>query len=86
MTDQAKKYAFPHAGLGRASWCLARGIPERSLAQGRAVFRQIRQLGLEDTAADAELDIVQPDFLGCGFAFIGAWGRRPAEPRQTGTW
>ena len=21
-----------------------------------------------------------PDFLGCGFAFIGAWGRRPGPP------
>jgi hypothetical protein len=85
--------------------------------QGRAVLRQIHQLGLEDVGADAELDIVRPgtelsefyrlsvaatagplvssgvmtaaeearlegrlddpDFLGCGFAFIGAWGRRP---------
>jgi hypothetical protein len=25
---------------------------------------------------EARLD--DPDFLGCGFAFIGAWGRRPA--------
>ena len=24
---------------------------------------------------EARLD--DPDFLGCGFAFIGAWGRRP---------
>ncbi len=93
-------------------------FPNGSLAQGRAVLRQIHQLGLEDIGADAELDIVQPgtalsefyrlsiaamagplissgvmtaadearlearlddpDFLGCGFAFIGAWGRRPA--------
>jgi hypothetical protein len=21
-----------------------------------------------------------PDFLGCGFAFIGAWGKRPGPP------
>jgi SAM-dependent methyltransferase len=95
-------------------------FPNGSLAQGRAVLRQIHQLGLEDIGADAELDIVRPgtalsefhrlsfaamagqlissrvmtaaeearlearvddpDFLGCGFAFIGAWGRRPAEP------
>jgi SAM-dependent methyltransferase len=94
-------------------------FPNGSLAQGRAVLRQIHQLGLEDIGADAELDIVQPgtalaefyqlsvaamagpvissgvltdeeqarlegrlddpDFLGCGFAFIGAWGRRPAS-------
>jgi ubiquinone/menaquinone biosynthesis C-methylase UbiE len=93
-------------------------FPNGSLAQGRAVLRQIHQLGLEDIGADAELDIVrpgtelaefyrlsiaamaaplissgvmtaaeearlearldEPDFLGCGFAFIGAWGRRPA--------
>jgi SAM-dependent methyltransferase len=93
-------------------------FPNGSLAQGRAILRQIHQLGLERTGADAELDIVQPgtalaefyrlsiaamagpliasgvmtaaeearlearlddpDFLGCGFAFIGAWGRRPA--------
>jgi SAM-dependent methyltransferase len=92
-------------------------FPNGSLAQGRAVLRQINQLGLEDIRADAELDIVQPgtalsefyrlsiaamagplissgvmtaaeearlearlddpDFLGCGFAFVGAWGRRP---------
>jgi SAM-dependent methyltransferase len=93
-------------------------FPNGSLAQGRAVLRQIHQLGLENIGADAELDIVlpgtalsefyrlsiaamagplissgvvtaaeearlearldDPDFLGCGFAFIGAWGRRPA--------
>ena len=93
-------------------------FPTGSLAQGRALLRQIHQLGLEDIGADADLDIVQPgtalaefyqlsiaamagplissgvmtaaeearlearlddpDFLGCGFAFIGAWGRRPA--------
>jgi len=93
-------------------------FPNGSLAQGRAVLRQIHQLGLEDIGADAELDIVRPgtalsefyrlsiaamagqlissgmmtggevarlearlddpDFLGCGFAFIGAWGRRPS--------
>ena len=27
-----------------------------------------------------EARVEDPDFLGCGFAFIGAWGRRPAEP------
>ena len=93
-------------------------FPNGSLAQGRAILRQIHQLGLEDIGADAEPDIVQPgtalsefyrlglaamagpvissgvmtaaaearlearlddpDFLGCGFAFIGAWGRRQA--------
>jgi SAM-dependent methyltransferase len=92
-------------------------FPNGSLGQGRAVLRQIHQLGLTDIGADAELDIVQPgtplaefyqlsiaalagslvssgvmtaaeaatlearldepDFLGCGFAYIGAWGRRP---------
>jgi len=92
-------------------------FPNGSLAQGRAVLRQIHQLGLADIGADAELDIVrpgtelaefyrlsiaamagrlissgvmtaaaearlearldEPDFLGCGFAYIGAWGRRP---------
>jgi hypothetical protein len=30
----------------------------------------------EEARLDARLD--DPDFLGCGFAFIGAWGRRPA--------
>jgi hypothetical protein len=94
-------------------------FPNSSLAQGRALLRQIHQLGPEAVGADAELlDIVRPgtalaeyyrlstaamagplvssgvmtaaedarlearlddpDFLGCGFAFIGAWGRRPA--------
>jgi SAM-dependent methyltransferase len=88
-----------------------------SPSQGRAVLREIHQLGLEDVGADAELDVVQhgtplcefyrislsamaprliasgvvrseeashviarldsPDFLACGFAHIGAWGRRP---------
>ncbi|MGN6793197.1 MAG: class I SAM-dependent methyltransferase [Streptosporangiaceae bacterium] len=90
-------------------------FPQGSLGQGRALLRQIHQLGLADIGADAELDIVQPgtalaefyqlsmaalaepmvsagvmtafdavrlaarplepDFLGCGFAFIGVWGR-----------
>jgi SAM-dependent methyltransferase len=92
--------------------------PNGSLSRGRAMLRQIHQLGLEDIGADAELDIIQPgtpmaefyrlsiaataepttragvltpaevagqiarlgepDFLACGFAHIGAWGRRPA--------
>jgi len=92
-------------------------FPDGSLAQGRALLRQIRHLGLEDIGADAKLDIVQPgtplagfyrlsmsalaepsiaaglltreqaddltarpeahDFLGCGFAHIGAWGKKP---------
>jgi SAM-dependent methyltransferase len=91
-------------------------FPNGSLSQGRAMLRQIHQLGLEGVGADAELDVVQhgtpmcefyrlsvagmaprliaagvltaagateliarlesPDFLACGFAHIGAWGRR----------
>jgi 2-polyprenyl-3-methyl-5-hydroxy-6-metoxy-1,4-benzoquinol methylase len=35
-------------------------FPNGSLSQGRALLRQIHQLGLEDVGADAELDIVQP--------------------------
>lgn len=98
-----------------AAWHEA--FPHGSPAQGRALLRQIHQLGLADVGADAELDIVAPDtplaefhqlsiaamteslvaggvlsaaaaaglvarlsepgFLGCGFAHIGAWGRRP---------
>jgi len=97
-------------------------FPNGSLAQGRAVLRQIHQLGLADIGADAELDIVrpgtelaefyrlsiaaaagpliasgvltaaqearlearvdEPDFLGCGFAYIAAWGRRPLTAGQ----
>ena len=97
-----------------AAWHEA--FPNGSLSQGRAMLRQIHQLGLEDVGADAELDVVQhgtpmwefyrlsvigmspglieagvltadeatellarvdsPDFLACGFAHIGAWGRR----------
>ena len=93
-------------------------FPNGSLSQGRAMLRQIHQLGLTDIGADGELDIAQPgtpqaefyrlsaaamaeqliaagvmtrketaglearvnepDFLGCGFAYIGAWGRRPS--------
>jgi hypothetical protein len=36
----------------------------------------------EAAALLARLD--QPDFLGCGFAFIGAWGRRasPSRPEE----
>jgi SAM-dependent methyltransferase len=96
-----------------AAWHEA--FPHGSLGQGRALLRQIHQLGLAGIGADAELDIVQPgtalaefyqlsmaalaepmisagvmtadeaarmaarpgepDFLGCGFAFIGVWGR-----------
>lgn len=93
-------------------------FPHGSMSQGRALLRQIRQLGLDSIGADAELDIVapgtpaaefyqlsmsamqqrsveagiltrdeasalsarptRPDFLACGFAYIGAWGRRPS--------
>ncbi len=93
-------------------------FPHGSLSQGRALLRQIHQLGLGDIGADAELDIIgpgtpmaefyqlsmaamaesliaagvltaehaarltarptEPDFLACGFAFIGSWGRRTA--------
>jgi SAM-dependent methyltransferase len=91
-------------------------FPNGSLSQGRALLRQVHQLGLTDVGADAEMDVVQPGtpeaefyrlsmaataapvvaagvltaeeahrlvtrvqepgFLGCGFVFIGAWGRR----------
>ena len=101
-----------------AAWHEA--FPHGSLGQGRALLRQIHQLGLAGIGADAELDIVQPgtdlaefyqlstaalaepmisagvmtadeaarlaarpgdaDFLSCGFAFIGAWGRRAGPP------
>jgi SAM-dependent methyltransferase len=101
-----------------AAWHEA--FPHGSLGQGRALLRQIHQLGLTGIGADAELDIVQPgttlaelyqlgiaalagpmtaagvmtageaarlvtrprdpDFLGCGFALIGVWGRRPWLP------
>jgi SAM-dependent methyltransferase len=97
-------------------------FPNGSLSQGRALLRQIHQLGLERVGADAELDVVQhgtplcefyklsflaqaprliesgaitshdaseliaridsPDFLACGFAHIGAWGRRPDAPSR----
>jgi SAM-dependent methyltransferase len=93
-------------------------FPSGSISQGRALLRQIHQLGLDDVGADAEVDIVrpdtpmaefyrlslaataeariacgsitreevgllmarlnEPDFLACGFVFVGAWGRRPA--------
>lgn len=92
-------------------------FPQGSASHGRAMLRQIHRLGLTETGADAELDVVQPgtplaefyalsmaalaapmtaagvltpdeaeamaarpmqaDFLGCGFAHIGVWGRRP---------
>ena len=32
-----------------------------------------------DEAAQLVARLDQPDFLACGFAFIGAWGRRPAQ-------
>ncbi|HEY7430228.1 MAG TPA: methyltransferase domain-containing protein [Streptosporangiaceae bacterium] len=97
-----------------AAWHEA--FPHGSMSAGRAILRQIHQLGLAGIGADAELDIVQPDtplaefhqlsmaamteplvaagvvtaaeaaervarlsepdFLGCGFAHIAAWGRR----------
>ena len=41
-----------------AAWHEA--FPHGSLGQGRALLRQIRQLGLAGIGADAELDIVQP--------------------------
>jgi hypothetical protein len=27
--------------------------------------------------AELQARVTEPDFLGCGFAHIGAWGRRP---------
>jgi len=97
-------------------------FPSGSLGQGRALLRQISQLGLERIGAEGELDIVQPgtplaefyrlslvatakplvaagaltaeeavrraaqldqpDFLACGFVFIGAWGRRSSHPES----
>lgn len=30
-------------------------------------------------AARLEERVCEPDFLGCGFAYIGAWGRRPGR-------
>lgn len=33
-----------------------------------------------EEAAQLVARVDQPDFLACGFAFIGAWGSRPAEP------
>ena len=41
-----------------AAWHEA--FPHGSLGQGRALLRQIRQLGLAGIGADAELDVVQP--------------------------
>jgi SAM-dependent methyltransferase len=35
-------------------------FPNGSLSQGRALLRQIHQLGLEAISADAEVDIIQP--------------------------
>lgn len=34
-----------------------------------------------DEAAELIARPDRPDFLGCGFAFIGAWGRRPRPLR-----
>ena len=36
--------------------------------------------GVMTAAEEARLEVrlEDPDLLGCGFAFIGAWGRRPA--------
>jgi hypothetical protein len=102
-----------------AAWHEA--FPHGSPGQGRALLRQIHQLGLVDIGADAELDIVQPgtalaefhqlsigaqaqhvissgvitadeaarllarpaepDFLACGFAHIGVWGRNRPPTR-----
>jgi SAM-dependent methyltransferase len=33
-----------------------------------------------EEAAKATTRVDEPDFLGCGFAFISAWGRRPSQP------
>lgn len=35
-----------------------------------------------DEAAQLIARLDQPDFLACGFAFIGAWGRRSREPAR----
>jgi SAM-dependent methyltransferase len=48
-----------------------------------AMAEPLTSAGLLTTAEAARLlaRLSESDFLGCGFAFIGAWGRRTAPPR-----
>jgi SAM-dependent methyltransferase len=62
----------PGTALGEF-YRLSMAATEQSLTSG----------GLLSTAEAARLTARpgEPDFLACGFAFIGAWGRRKAAPR-----
>jgi SAM-dependent methyltransferase len=58
-----------------AAWHEA--FPNGSLSQGRAMLRQIHQLGLQDVGADAELDVVQHGTPICEFYRLSAAGMEP---------
>jgi hypothetical protein len=59
-------------------------FPNGSLSRGRSLLRQVRQLGLEDVGAGAEIDIIEPgtplaEFYRLSMAAIGPQAVRPAH-------
>ena len=63
-----------------AAWHEA--FPHGSLGQGPALAEPMISAGVMTAGEAARLAArpADPDFLGCGFAFICAWGRRPRQP------
>jgi hypothetical protein len=63
-------------------------FPNLSLSQGRALLRQVHQLGLTEVGADADLDIVQPGTLQAEFYRLSLAGllspssQRASSPRR----
>lgn len=94
MTDHTGHYAFPHAGANerrrlelfaeRLDPLTVRRIKALDLVPA-AMAGPLISSGVMTAAEEARLEarLDDPDFLGWGFAFIGAWGRRPAGARDT---
>ena len=57
---------------GSSAWLSVAAISEPLISAGVLTAAEAARLA-------ARLD--EPDFMACGFAFIGAWGRRDAASR-----
>jgi hypothetical protein len=93
MSDDDADYAFPHQQVDerrrldlfadRLDPITIRRVERLGIQRGARCLEvggeQLIAAGVMSTKQMAELHarINEPDFLGCGFAHIGAWGRRP---------
>jgi hypothetical protein len=76
MADVAAQYAFPHTGADeRRRLDLFAEFYQLSMT---ATAQPLISAGVVTAADAARLTarLGEPDFLACGFAFIGAWSRR----------